>query len=375
MIYLIVYGTLITSLVSCFDLFEVDSNPMKPYRVLILAANPQNTDRLRLDQEVREIQTALEASRTTDKFEIVPRWAVRVDDLQKALLDTAPQIVHFSGHGGGEQGLVLEDEQGKLQMVSTKALATLFSLFQNTIQCVCLNACYSEIQAEAIHQSIDCVVGMNQPINDKAAIKFAQGFYQAIAANRSFESAYGFGCNAIDLHNNRDGSVPVLKYRPRSTALGEPSPASAPALPNSAPPIASHQQNRNVSIGGSVTGSVIQTGDGNTASVQVQPAALPQPQTVDMVSVLEALQTILTQLESPDSRKIANAVDDANAELKKPQPDKDEVGQALDRALNYAKKANGFAEAIDKLRPQVEKAAAWLGENWYKLLALVGLKF
>jgi hypothetical protein len=41
MIYRIVYGTLMTSLVSCFELFEVDSNPMKPYRVLILAANPQ----------------------------------------------------------------------------------------------------------------------------------------------------------------------------------------------------------------------------------------------------------------------------------------------------------------------------------------------
>ena len=363
-----------TSLVACFELFEVDSNPMKPYRVLILAANPQNTDRLRLDQEVREIQTALEASRTTDKFEIVPRWAVRVDDLQKALLDAAPQIVHFSGHGGGEQGLVLENELGKLQMVSTKALAKLFSLFQNTIQCVCLNACYSEIQAEAIHQSIDCVVGMNQPINDKAAIKFAQGFYQAIGANRSFESAYAFGCNAIDLDNNPDVSVPVLKYRPRSAAApSDPAIASDPAaaLPNPAP--TSHHQNRNVSIGGSVTGSVIQTGDGNTASVQFQPAALPQPQTVDMVSVLEALQTILMQLDTPDSRKIANAVDDAKAELKKSQPDKDEVGQALERALNYAKKANGFAEAIEKLRPQVEKAAAWLGENWYRLLTLVHL--
>ena len=348
---------------------------MKLNKVLILAANPQNTDRLRLDQEVREIQTALETSRAANELEVIMRWAVRVDDLQKALLDSAPQIVHFSGHGGGEHGLVLENEFGKLQMVSTQSLATLFSLFQNTIQCVCLNACYSEIQAEAIHQSIDCVVGMNQPIGDKAAIKFAQGFYRAIGATLSFEEAYRFGCNAIDLQNNPDVSVPVLKYRHRSTAASEPAPTPAAALPNPAPSIASHHQNRNVSIGGSVTGSVIQTGDSNTASVQFQPAALPQPQTVDIVSVLEALQTILTQLDTPDSRKITNAVDDAKEELKKLQPDKNEVGKALDRAMNYAQKANGFAEAIDKLRPPVEKAAAWLGENWYKLLTLVGLKF
>jgi hypothetical protein len=68
-----------------------------------------------LDQEVRKIQTALEASRTTDKFEIVPRWAVRVDDLQKALLDAAPQIVHFSG--GKNSGTSIGDERRHVQMI------------------------------------------------------------------------------------------------------------------------------------------------------------------------------------------------------------------------------------------------------------------
>ncbi len=92
-----------------------------------------------------------------------------------------------------------------------------------------------------------------------------------------------------------------------------------------------------------------------------------------MNAVMGALAEILTQLESPDRRKIVNAVDDAQEELKKPNPDKDEVGQALDRALGYAEKANGFAEAMDKLRPHVEKAASWLGEHWYKLLPIVGL--
>jgi hypothetical protein len=123
----------------------------------------------------------------------------------------------------------------------------------------------------------------------------------------------------------------------------------------------------------SVTGGAIVTGDSNTVSVQFQPAALPQPESVDIQAELNALHELLLQLQAPDQRKIENALDDAKEELKKPEPSKDEVGQALDRALNYAQKANGFAEAIDKLRPPVEKAAAWLGEHWYKLLPLVGL--
>jgi hypothetical protein len=234
-------------------------------------------------------------------------------------------------------------------------LATLFSLFQNTIECVCLNACYSEVQAEAIHAAIPFVVGMNQPIGDKAAIKFAQGFYRAIGAQRSIEAAYEFGCNAIDLQHHPDVSVPVLKRKFEVvSSISEPavSPKSSPAvLKSSLTSMTSPTPDRSVSIGGSVTGSAIVTGDGNTVSVQFQPAALPQPESVNIQAELDALHELLSQLQSPDQRKIDNALDDAKEELKKPNPDK----------------------AIDKLRPHVEKAASWLGEHWYKLLSIVGL--
>jgi len=133
------------------------------------------------------------------------------------------------------------------------------------------------------------------------------------------------------------------------------------------------QATRSISVSGNVTGSVVQTGDSNIGAINYQRATLPQPETVDISSEVAALRELLTQLESADKRKIENALADAEEELQKPEPDKDEVGQALDRALNYAEKANGFADAVNKLRPRVEKAVGWLGDNWYKLLAIVGL--
>ena len=126
-----------------------------------------------------------------------------------------------------------------------------------------------------------------------------------------------------------------------------------------------------ISVGGNVIDSVLQSGDRNTASLQFQQAALSQPENVDIQAELDALSKLLALLQSPDQRKIENALCDATAELQKPEPNKDEVGQALDRAMNYAQKAEGFASAIDKLRPHVEKVAAWLGKNWYTLLAVV----
>ena len=67
--------------------------------ILILAANPKGTERLRLDEEVKKIEQGLERSKRRDQFKLVVKWAVTDDDLRRAMLDNEPEIVHFSGHG------------------------------------------------------------------------------------------------------------------------------------------------------------------------------------------------------------------------------------------------------------------------------------
>ena len=181
-------------------------------KILLLSANPTNTSKLRLDEEVREIEAGLKRAKGREEFEIISKWAVRSEDLRRALLDYEPQIVHFSGHGEGWQGLALENNSGQMQLVSTEALARLFKLFPK-IECVVLNACYSEVQAEAIHQHIDYVIGMKKAIGDKAAIKFAVGFYDALGAGRTIFDGFEFGCTSIDLESIPESSTPVLKSR------------------------------------------------------------------------------------------------------------------------------------------------------------------
>jgi Pre-toxin TG/CHAT domain len=181
--------------------------------ILILAANPKDTSHLRLGEEVREIDAGLQRAKKRELFDLEQRWAVRVQDVYQSLLDFKPQIVHFSGHGTGDDGLVLEDETGKTQLVHTVALAGLFKLFASNIECVVLNACYSEVQAIAIAQHIPYVIGMNKAIGDKAAIKFATGFYCALGAGESVEFAYKLGCNVIQLDGIPEHLTPVLKKK------------------------------------------------------------------------------------------------------------------------------------------------------------------
>ncbi len=99
-------------------------------KILILTANPKDTSKLRLDEEVRAIRQRLRQAKERDTFVVASEWAVRTGDLQQALFDFEPQIVHFCGHGVGEEGLAFENETGQAKLVSATALAGLFKLFK-----------------------------------------------------------------------------------------------------------------------------------------------------------------------------------------------------------------------------------------------------
>ncbi|MDF5719042.1 MAG: CHAT domain-containing protein, partial [Rhizonema sp. PD37] len=182
-------------------------------KILILSANPTDTTRLHLSQEVREIQTGLQRAIKRERFEIITEWAVQVEDLQHALLDHSPQIVHFSGHGSENDGLALENNSGELQYVSTQPLVKLFEFFKDKIECVLLNACYSESQAQAIYQNINCVIGMRTAIGDCSAIKFAVGFYDALGAGRSYQEAFNFGLTNLSFSNISESLIPQILIR------------------------------------------------------------------------------------------------------------------------------------------------------------------
>jgi hypothetical protein len=96
--------------------------PQNPTTILFLAANPKGTTPLRLDEEMREIEAGLQRSKYRDRFELEQRWAVSAREMQRSILDLNPQIVHFSGHGVGDNGLAMEAEDGSVHLVRADAL-------------------------------------------------------------------------------------------------------------------------------------------------------------------------------------------------------------------------------------------------------------
>lgn len=168
-------------------------------KILILCINPINTARQRWDEEVREIEKCIRRSQYRDRFEIKSKAAVTLRTMGRAMLEEEPHIVHFCGQGR-KDGLMVEDEDGTAILLNTDTLARFFQLFAGKIQCVLLNACYSELQAQAIRRHIPHVYGLPGTFDRHRAIKFARGFYDALGAGKPFEIACQFGINSLDLH-------------------------------------------------------------------------------------------------------------------------------------------------------------------------------
>ncbi len=344
---------------------------MNPIRILILTANPNipGHSPLRVDAEVRLIEEAIQRSQYRDRFQVTTKLAIRPTDLRRSLLDHRPQIVHFSGHGTGEHGLVLETDAGKQNIVSTEAITGLFGTFETgEIECVLLNACYSEMQAIAIHQFVDCVIGMNQPIGDKAAVQFAEGFYDTLGAGRLYDEAFKVGRSAIALAGKSDTDIPVIKYRKRPGRLSSAENADAKEAEErvSAPvPIAAapsqSQSIGNVTISGSNNPfNAVQAG----GSVTINQSPMQQAKVVN--AELQAAITALAQLKQAiaanadidDTEKamVAIPMQKLETELQKPQPNSAVVAKVIATLKKTLEDVTALTEPLTKVATLVNKA-------------------
>ncbi|MDJ0733459.1 MAG: AAA-like domain-containing protein [Nostocaceae cyanobacterium] len=182
-------------------------------RILFLTAEPTDTARLRLQQELRDIQERLRQANQPERFQLDFALSARPGDMSQKILHFQPHIVHFSGHGASTGELCFENESGTTGPVTPKALADLFRLVADQVNCVVLNACYSDIQAQAIVEHIPFVIGMKKAIGDQAAINFSIGFYTALGANRSIDNAFDIGCLQIQMEDIPENLTPVLRIK------------------------------------------------------------------------------------------------------------------------------------------------------------------
>jgi hypothetical protein len=186
-----------------------------PVKVLILAANPPDTEALRIDQEIREIQRTIRSGKERDNIEVSIHLAIGPADIIQALLDDKPRLVHFAGHGGGPDGsIAAEDDYGLARVIPVDGLVHLFRTFGRNVHCVLVNACDTELLARELSLVVPYTIGMRQPVRDRSSVRFSVGFYQALAAGKSIEEAFQLGVIMLKMTPiGSDARAPVLFRR------------------------------------------------------------------------------------------------------------------------------------------------------------------
>lgn len=192
--------------------------PMEKASVLFLAANPMDTDRLALDEEMRAIQQKIRSTEHRDALLLESRWATRRSDLIEAFNETHPTIVHFSGHGN-EMAIALSNEQGFADPLSREQIGKLLAVFSDTVRLAVFNACYSERHAQIAVEHIDFAIGMSDSIPDAAARIFAAQLYSSLGFGHTMEKAFDQACLGLTLAGmDKEAMIPRLFSREGLTA-------------------------------------------------------------------------------------------------------------------------------------------------------------
>lgn len=197
-------------------------------KILFVGADPHPYNGLRpyprldLDAEVREIERALPAP----SFTLVSGEATH-GELLRQLREVNPDIVHFyyAGHGcwdasrdipsmdrpapqlpfdlhphidDPQHGLALLDRDGQPTLVSPDALAQMFDAADNPVRLVVLNACHSGPLAKALVSHVDCAIGMDGTLDERAARSFSARLYGALGDGESIAAAFRRACAAVE---------------------------------------------------------------------------------------------------------------------------------------------------------------------------------
>ena len=183
------------------------------FRILLITASPSDDAPLDVDEEARQIATAIAPRDPKRRFEIKMLEPPTLERLQDELSEQqygTYSVIHFAGHGmydGTTRGtwLDFENDGGARKQVSALQFATMVQ--DHGIRLAFLNCC--ESGQHSIHSvryglaavlrriGVPAVVAMQGAVDDEAAILFASEFYQNLALGKSLDEAVSRGRKSL----------------------------------------------------------------------------------------------------------------------------------------------------------------------------------
>ena len=220
--------------------------------VLALVASPDGLTSLDVEAERKKLSDALAEPIADGRIHL--KWLMQAswDEVQDEMLSGTWHVLHFIGHGDydltSDQGVIaLVGDDGGPHLVEADRLADLLNQATPTPRLVVLNSCksgrsgasdlFSSTAATLVKRGINAVAAMQFTVSDAGAIKFARGFYSALANGRGIGDAIGAGRVGLrGTPGSLEWVTPVLYVRDAAATLFRITSPPPPAAPPPAQP-------------------------------------------------------------------------------------------------------------------------------------------
>lgn len=202
-----------------------------PIRVLVMISDPVDLPRLQVEKEWQTIEDAFRDLQASNLVSLtrLPRATIR--SLRTHLQQSQYHVFHFIGHGDFQPGpnagqdeavLCIEDDNGQARKINAEDLNV--ALDHPPLRLAVLNACegaqtsvhdpFAGVAQGLVLAGIPATVAMQFRITDKAAILFADSFYNALANNLPIDRALVQARKIIFTEQNpTEWGTPVLFMR------------------------------------------------------------------------------------------------------------------------------------------------------------------
>jgi predicted transcriptional regulator len=156
-------------------------------RIALLVTNPERYGPLQTGVEARYIDEGIKLGGRDHEVDLKAFLAPTFDTLLDALNSYKPQVLHFSGHGGG-RALLFDNERAGADggtVLDYDTVATVLSATTPKPRLLVLAACDTLDGADQFLECVPTVVAMSDSIEDEAACEFSRRFYRSLTAGVS----------------------------------------------------------------------------------------------------------------------------------------------------------------------------------------------
>jgi len=182
---------------------------IEPATVLAVYAAPHGSAPLPWERDARALREAL--APYPDRFRLDVAPLATPEDVQRALVRCRPRYLHLFAHGAVD-GVLLDDGEGGRGWKLPYPLLAQMVRATPGLRCVLLSACDSAYAASATGSGEPYLIAMRGKVSVDAAIAFASGFYETLAAREDtpIEAAFAQGLIRLQLIAPQYAGVPLL---------------------------------------------------------------------------------------------------------------------------------------------------------------------